>query len=415
MEALWKKDSRSGCRWKQELEARALPSRLGSSRWLTLQSLQDEAQGSRYDRNDSSSSDSGRRERLHAPKAGAIGLRSLQMARTEAQLKRRKLHRLRRQRLLVQSCTTRLNAFHEELNRAEMRLRNTIFSEEEDAADVVGMAAAEAGTKRLQEVLTSLAGNSQERERYQQALSALRQRHIELSMKCFKLQKAARMQAAGAASLLASMDTGMCRSLMLCSLRETLQKWEQDHSESATPRETPITSPSFSTSRERSRGRIGVLANTVSQRITRLREKANDFGESTRNGSTEQEGQIHQLLAEVRSALLALEFFDDGEGLRRIRVDNSNAREDVEVPSFRSPSAGEARYFSSRVLEFYAKREKRSSTPWNEKVSSLEREISALSRRLSAPSSSVAVCESRLQHLQAKKKQLEEFSEKFDM
>ena len=44
MEALWEKDS-SGCRWKQELEARALPSRLGSSRWLTLQSLQDEAQG----------------------------------------------------------------------------------------------------------------------------------------------------------------------------------------------------------------------------------------------------------------------------------------------------------------------------------------------------------------------------------
>eukprot|EP00949_MAST-11_sp_MAST-11-sp1_P003293 g3293.t1 len=295
-----------------------------------------------------------------------------------------------------------------------MRLRKAI-SEEGDAADVVGMAAAEAGTKRLQEVLTFPAGNSQERERYQQALNTLRQRHIDLSMKCFKLQKAARFQAAGAASLLASTDPGKCRSLMLCSLRETLTKWEQDQSESATPRETPITSPSFSTSRERLRGRIRVLAKTVSQRITRLREKANGVGASTRNGRAEQEGQILQLLAEVRSALSALEFFDDGEGLRRIRVDTSNATQDVELPSFRSSSAGEARYFSSRVLEFYAKREKRSSTPWNEKVSSLEREISALSRRLCAPSSSVAVCKSRLQHLQAKKKQLEQFSEKFDM
>ena len=112
---------------------------------------------------------------------------------------------MRRQRLLVQSCTTRLNAFHEELKRAEMRLLKAI-SEEGDAADVVGMAAAEAGTKRLQEVLTFPAGNSQERERYRQALNTLRQRHIEPFMKCFKLQKAARMQAAGAASPLASTD-----------------------------------------------------------------------------------------------------------------------------------------------------------------------------------------------------------------
>ena len=120
--------------------------------------------------------------------------------------------------------------------------------------------------------------------------------------------------------------------------------------------------------------------------------------------------QIHQLLAEVRSALSALEFSMMARVSVGIHVDTSNARQDVEVPLFRSSNAGEARYFSSRVLEFYAKREKKSSTPWSEKVS-YWREISALSRRLSAPSSSVAVCESRLQHLQAKKKQLEQFSE----